>query len=280
MKRIIYTVFALLLTCCIYSCNSADNKAVYLQKTAAFTNSLLSGDYNKCISSMNVGTSKNMNEVMMARVGLDTLRDKLSGHFGNQLTYSVMSIQHEVSDDAYYSLPPNTTLVTVEINNNVNVGALQALFDNHTGKIVNIKSFSVKEPIPNMLIFWLAGLPVLVVLMFNIYALVLVFRSKLKLKLLYYIAIIVVNVPTLEYHAVKGFDIKLYSFQYFLGVYFQKVNYLGSVWDVGLPLGAIFAWWMIKYLPSASVSQENAQSVATKTAAKTAAISKKQDQKK
>lgn len=224
---------------------------------------------------MNVGTSKNSNEVMMARVGLDTLRDKLSGHFGNQLAYNIMSIQHEVSDDAYYSLPPNTTLVTVEINNNVNVGALQALFDNHTGKIVNIKSFSVKEPIPNMAIFWLAGLPVLIVLIFNIYTLVLVFRSKLKLKLLYYIAIIVVNVPTLEYHAVKGFDIKLYSFQYYLGVYFQKVNYLGSVWDVGLPLGALFAWWMIKYLPAASVSQEAPQPAAVK-----AVTSKKQDQKK
>lgn len=223
---------------------------------------------------MNVGTSKNQNEVMMARIGLDTLRDKLNGHFGNQLVYKIMSVQHEVSEDAYYSLPPNTTLVTVEINNNVNIGALQALFDNHTGKIVNIKSFSVKEPIPNMVIFWLAGLPVLIVLIFNFYTLALVFRSKLKLKLLYYIAIIVINVPTLEYHAVKGFDIKLYSFQYFLGVYFQKVNYLGSVWDVGLPLGAIFAWWMIKYLPSASISAEIAEPIAVKAGAK------KQDQKR
>lgn len=96
--------------------------------------------------------------------------------------------------------------------------------------------------------FWLFGIFAAIVLTFNIYTIVMVKRSGLKRKWLAYIGIILLNVPTIQYQAIDGLFLKLLNFQILLGITFEKAGYLGSIWAVGVPLGAIIAQWRISRL--------------------------------
>jgi hypothetical protein len=179
------------------------------------------------------------------KVGLDTFRSVIVRNFGSKLEYNFISAEKKISSNKEDNLPPNTTLVLIEFHNTNEVGVLQVLFDDKTAKIENIKTLDVKQPIPNMTKFWLFGLFAIIVLAFNIYTIVMVKRSNLKKKWLSYLAIILLNVPTIQYQAVNGLFFKFLYFQFLLGVSFQNSGYLSSNWAIGIPLGAIFILWKL-----------------------------------
>ena len=123
---------------------------------------------------------------------------------------------------------------------------MQVLFDDHSKKIINIKTLDVKEQKPNMLLFWLFGIFPLIVLCFNIYVIRLIKRSDLKKKWLKYLAVILLNTPAISYAAVGGLSFRLINFQILLGVSFTFMGYLGSVWTFGVPLGGMYWFWKLK----------------------------------
>lgn len=245
MKRILVYVFAVVLTGCIYSCNLTGNASDpanvnYTKTTATFTNALIDSNYSVCINLINMTPSQKSGDLRAVKVGLDSLRAKVSRNFGRGLEYSFMNAQSQSTDNMTFAIPANTTLVSVEFRNSKDIGVMQVLFDNASGKIDNIQSLNVRQPIPNMTKFWLFGLLALLVVIINITAIILVLRSKLKLKWLYCIVIFVVNAPSIQYGAAPGLSFKLWSDQYLMGVDFQKIGYLGSFWTIGIPIAAIF----------------------------------------
>jgi len=187
-------------------------------------------------------------DLRQLKVSLDTFSGVIVKNFGTKLEYSFMKAEKKFSSDKEDNLPPNTTLVLIEFHGDKYVGILQVLFDDKTKKIDNIKALDVKQPIPDMTKFWLFGIFAVIVLAFNIYTIVMVKRSGLKRKWLAYIGIILLNVPTIQYQAIDGLFFKLLNFQFLLGVSFEKAGYLGSMWAVAIPLGAIIARWRISRL--------------------------------
>ncbi|MBL4625368.1 MAG: hypothetical protein JKY42_09555 [Flavobacteriales bacterium] len=105
----------------------------------------------------------------------------------------------------------------------------------------------VKEPIPNMIFFWLFGILAICVPVFNIYVIRLVKKSDLNKKWLKYLAIICLNLPAISFAAVHGFSFNLLSFQILLGFSFSYMGYLSSLWTFGLPLGGVYWFWNLKY---------------------------------
>lgn len=140
--------------------------------------------------------------------------------------------------------PPNTTVALIQFSNSKEFGVFKVLFDDATGKILNINTLDVKQPIPDMKIFWLFGTLAACVPVFNIYVIRKVKKSSLKRKWLKYLVIIVLNVPAIVYTAVGGLSLKPLNFQILLGLSFSYMGYLNSSWAFGLPLGGLY--WFLK----------------------------------
>jgi hypothetical protein len=269
MKRILICVFVLAMACCIGGCNLINNTSnpantAYVNKTATFTNALLDSNYSVCINMINLDKSQKSVDMGAVRIGLDSLRAKIGRNFGRQIEYSFMNAQKQASNDMSYNLPPNTTLVSVEFHNTKDIGVLQVLFDDLSGKIDNIQSLQVRQPIPNMTKFWLFGLLALLVVAINIFAIIAAWRSKLKLKWLYCIAIILLNIPSIEYGAAHGLAFRLWRDQYIMGVDFQKIGYLGAFWTIGIPIAAIFTICRVFFFKPKVATEDQSKKPANK----------------
>gem|GEM_PF-726441 len=247
MKILLRSLLVMSLACSLNGCNLINSLSSYSSTTEAFTNSLIKKDFDKCISLMAVRQARDA-DIQQLKVNLDTFSNVIVRNFGTKLEYSFMKAEKTFSSNKEDNLPPNTTLVQIEFHGDKYVGVLEVLFDDKTKKIDNIKALDVKQPIPDMTKFWLFGIFAIIVFAFNIYTIIMVKRSGLNRKWLAYIGIILLNVPTIQYHAIDGLFFKLLNFQILLGVSFQKMGYTGSVWAVAIPLGAIIAQWRISRL--------------------------------
>lgn len=247
MKILLHSLIFLVLASFLNGCNFISSLSSYRSTTESFTNSLVKRDFDKCISLMAIEQAHGT-DIQQLKVSLDTFSSVIVKNFGTKLEYSFMKAEKKFSSDKEDNLPPNTTLVLIEFHGDKYVGILQVLFDDKTKKIDNIKALDVKQPIPDMTKFWLFGIFAAIVLAFNIYTIIMVKRSGLKRKWLAYIGIILLNVPTIQYQAIDGLFFKLLNFQFLLGVSFEKAGYLGSIWAVAIPLGAIIARWRISRL--------------------------------
>lgn len=247
MKILLRSFLVVLVACSLNGCNLINSLSSYSSTTETFTNSLIKRDFDKCISLMAVSKA-NSADIQRLKVNLDTFSNVIVKNFGTKLEYSFMKAEKKFSSNKEDNLPPNTTLVQIEFHGDKYIGVMEVLFDDKTKKIDNIKALDVKQLIPDMSKFWLFGIFAAIVLAFNIYTIVMVKRSGLNRKWLAYIGIILLNVPTIQYHAIEGVSFKLLYFQILLGVSFQKMGYFGSIWAVAVPLGAIIAQWRISRL--------------------------------
>jgi uncharacterized membrane protein YhaH (DUF805 family) len=219
----------------------------YKDSTEEFVETLLKEDYNKCIElmAMDHQMAKNTNLDTM-KAGLANFKQLIVKNWGTKLEYSFMTAEKTFSTVETKNTPPNTTLVSVQFNNDKYFGVLQALFDDKSNKILNIKTLEVKEPIPTMVYFWLFGLLAIMVPIFNIYVIRLIKRSDLSRKWLKYIAVALLNAPAITYAAVNGFSYQIFSFQFLFGISFGYMGYLNSFFTFGIPLGGIYWFWKLK----------------------------------
>jgi hypothetical protein len=231
-------------------CNFIQNASDYKRTSLEFTSALVNKDINKCVDLMALDheLAKGMN-IDTLKMGLRYLSAALENNFGGNLSWYVINVEKTFSTIEAEKMPPNTTYVVVEIDNNENVGALRYLFDDVSKKVLNVKLLDIKEPVPNMTIYWLFGVLALIVVGINIYAIVLIKQSNRKKKWLKYISVILLNVPTITYGAIAGLGYKLLHFQFLLGVGFHAGGYLSSAWDIGIPIAGIYWIISLKFRP-------------------------------
>jgi hypothetical protein len=238
----------LLLTISIFvSCDFIKDSFTYKDKTKEFVETLMKKDYEKCVSQMalesEMGKNTNMDTL---KLGLEQFRNIVERDFGHDFEYSLMKSEKKRSTIESENTPPNTTVAFIEFTNEKEFGVFQVLFDDNSKKIININILDVKASIPNMMIFWLFGILPLSILLFNIYAIREIKKSTLSKKWMKYLAILFFNVPTITYSAVDGLSYKLLNFQFFFGISFSFMGFLGSVWTFGIPLGGIYWLWKLK----------------------------------
>jgi len=246
MTKLKISIFILILTL-LTSCEFFKDTLTYKDKTKAFVEDLMKKDYDQCISQMalesDLGKGINIDTLKME---LDQFRVLIERNFGNKFEYSFMKSEKKRSSITNQNTPPNTILVLIEFSNKKELGVFQVLFDDKSKKIINIRTLNVKQPKPNMLLFWLFGLLPLTVLLFNIYVIRQIKKSSLQKKWLKYIIVIFLNVPAISYAAVNGLSFKLLSFQILLGISFSFTGYLNSVWTFGIPLGGFYYLWKVR----------------------------------
>jgi hypothetical protein len=236
----------LLLTLSLFAgCDFVKDSFTFKDKTKEFVETLMKKDYDRCVSQMALESEMGKNtNIDTLKLGLAQFGNIVERDFGHNFEYTFMKSEKKRSTVESENTPPNTTLAFVEFTNKKEFGVFQVLFDDHSKKILNIKTLDVKAAIPNMGLFWLFGILPLSVLLFNIYVIREIKRSTLSKKWLKYVAVLFFNVPAITYSAVEGLSFAFLNFQFLFGVSFSLMGYLGSVWTFGIPLGGIY--WLRK----------------------------------
>lgn len=243
-KQLVVTILIISL---FTGCDFIKNTLTFKDKTKEFVETLLEEDYERAIDhfAMEHEMAKNPDKEAMKK-GLADFREIIVKNFGTELNYSLMNSEKKFSTNEEENTPQNTTIVLIEFSNDKEFGVFKVLFDDNSGKILNIDTLEVKEPIPSMTMFWLFGLLAICVPIFNIYVIRKIKRSNLNKKWLKYIAVFFLNVPAITYAAVNGFSFNLLSFQFLLGIGFSYMGFLNSYWTFGFPLGGLYWFWKLR----------------------------------
>jgi len=230
------------------SCNLLVNSSNYETTTSAFVEALKQDDFDTCLSLMQLENAEGQRlNVDTLRVEFDHFKKLLHHSFGEKpYEYNFVKWQKTKSTNASENTPSNTTRAFIEFNNGNELGVLQLLFDDETNKILDIRALDIKVEKPNIFLFWLSAIIPIMVLLFNLYVIREIKRSKLEKKWIKYLAVILLNVPSFTYAAIGGLTVNFLSFQFLLGVGFSGNGIIESVWTVGIPLGGLYWIWQLK----------------------------------
>jgi len=246
MNKLIKILILILTISFLTSCEFINNTFTYKDTTEGFVESLLKEDYEKCLTYMA------LNHKGLKNIDLDTLKVSFSNfrqliinNFGSDLDYRFMTANKTWSTVEGESTLPNTTKAQVEFSNDKEFGIFEIIFDDNSNKIYNIKTLDIKEPIPNMMMFWLFGILAICIPIVNIWVIRKIIRSDLRKKWLKYVAVIFLNVPAITYNAVNGLSFSLLNFQVLLGISFSYMGYLSSAWTFGIPVGGLYWLWKL-----------------------------------
>jgi len=243
------TLFIFLTLTFITGCTFISNTFQFKDKTEKFVEALLDENYEQCVELFAMDHEMaNRTNPDSIRASLVNFRNIITKNFGSDLDYTLMKSEKTWSTVKGKRTPPNTTNVLVQFSNKTHFGVLKVLFDDQSKKILNIKTLDVKKTIPSMAGFWLFGIIVICIPIFNIYVIRLIKKSELDRKWLKYISVAFFNVPSITYGAVGGFSYGLLSFQFLLGISFTYMGYLNSAWTFGIPLGGLYWLYKLKAL--------------------------------
>jgi len=247
MKTINKILITILISSLLTSCDFINNSFTAKDKTKELVDAVLQEDYDKAVGylAMDHEMAKDT-DIDKMNAGLVEFREMIVKNFGTELDYTFMNTEKKFSSEEQENTLPNTTVALIQFSNGKDFGVFNVVFDDESGKILNINALDIKEPIPSMAIFWLFGILAICVPIFNIYVIIKIKRSNLRRKWLKYVAIIFLNVPSITYAAISGLSFKILSFQILLGVSFSYMGFLNSYWTLGIPLGGIYWLWKLK----------------------------------
>jgi hypothetical protein len=247
MNRNCYTLFLIIISLLLTSCEFISNANEYGKTTEEFTEALLKEDYDKCIDLFAIEHERAQNvSIDEIKAGLPAYRELIISNFGEELEYTLMSAEKKFSSAEGETTEPNTTNVLVQIENKEEFGVLKVLFDDISKKVLYLEIQEVKGGIPNLLSFWLFGLIAICIPIFNIYIIIQIRKSKLKRKWLKYLAVMFFNIPSITYSALSGLGFLLLNFQFLFGISFEYSGYMNSFWSFGIPLGGIYWFWRLR----------------------------------
>lgn len=244
MKKLTLLISLLLL---LAQCSLIRNSFKYDDITQDFIEALFNEDYDHCMELTQFEPSVAATlDTTAYQASLKDFRNRIITHFGTELNFSLMEANKKWSTNPEENTPANSTLAHIQYCNNTDVGVFEVLFADQSNKIQSIKILDVKEPIPNMIPFWLFGILALCIPAFNIYVIRLVKKSDTRRKWLKYIAVCLFNVPAITYASTGGINFEAFNFQILLGISFNYLGYLNSYWTFGIPLGGLYWLWKIK----------------------------------
>ena len=245
MKTVKFFILILLAIGLLSSCNYINNSK-YLKTTETVINDILKEDYDgalKLFAFENPGFQKTNIEKFKEQ--LKSFHNMIIKNYGSNLDYTLTKIEvDELVGDNEVGYP-NTTVAFIQISNEKDFGILKVWFDNETKKVVVFKFSQSKKPIPNMLYFWLIGIFAFCIPLFNIYVIIKVHKSELKMKWIKYLTIILLNIPVITYKLIGGFALWYYNYKFFFGMGFDLTGYNNLSLIIGIPIGGIYVLWQL-----------------------------------
>jgi hypothetical protein len=255
MSRLLRLQLVLLCVACLGSCAMFSNAIDYRKTAEQFIESAVREDYDKCISlfALDRPEAQGVNLDTLKK-GIATFRKVVVDELGTDIEYRFLLANKSYSSTSG-KVPEDVTELHLEVSGSGKFDEVVAIFDDRSGKILNIRALGINKVIPSMMIFWLLGLLFLCVPAFNIYMIVRIKRSTRKRKWLKYLSLFIVNVPTISYQAITGsIFLNPTSFQVLLGTSFNYGSYSASNWAVGIPLAGLYWLWRLNTKPNLDVA--------------------------
>lgn len=220
------------------------NKSDIQGVSKAFIESIVKGNKDACLDLMTIENAEQKDSVMRK---LDELQYRVMNEFGRDpqvkpLGYNeplfLFGLDNIRNPNAY------SKVSFIQIEYHTRFSVFQLAF-NEGNKIVSFGMLNEIYIKPNSKL-WFVGIPVmLLVLTFNIYVIVKVYKSDVTRKWVKYLMVIFLNLPVLGYNALSGVTFQLLGLNLF-GVSFGFGNYFTTYWSIGVPIGAIIVLWRIK----------------------------------
>lgn len=245
-NKYLVAIFILIQLIINTSCNFIKNTLTYNEKTKVLVEYLISENYDSAVNCFALNridiTESTINTL---KTGLITYRNSIVDNFGTKINYTLIKSEKKWSTDKNKNTPKDCTIAQIQYSNGTIFGVFEVEFDDISGKIIKINTLDIKQPIPNMIIFWLIGIFALVIPVFNIFIIIQIKKQYRNNKNGFkYLSIFIFNVPSIAFSAVNGFSVHFLSFQILLGIGFNFMGYTGSIWTIGIPLAGIY--WFIK----------------------------------
>lgn len=247
MLKSILNTSAVIMTCLfllIGVCSFGQKKSDIASSSKVFVEALVKGDHNACLSQMNVGSSELRDSITRS---LDEMKYRVMNEFGRDVQIKVLGYNEIIlllgSENAR-DLNENTKTAYVQIEDSRRFSVFQLTSDrdNHISTFGMLNTIYLK---PGSTL-WLIGIPVmLLIVAFNIYVIVKVYKSDVTKKWIKYLMIIFLNLPAIGYHTMSGVMFELLSLRV-LGVGLGWGDYFNTYWCIGLPIGATIVLWRIK----------------------------------
>ena len=177
--------------------------------------------------------------------GLYQLRQSLIASYGTNVKFEFLGANKTINSTA--NQVPNTTILNLLIKNDTHFSTVEFLYDDSSKKILNVNPNFTKYSNPSFVVYYILFVLGLLVVAFNIFVIVKIKKSTMKLKWLKYIAVIFLNFPMISYDLINGFDYKILHFQ-LLGFSFDSVGTYFSSLGICIPIAAIYWLWKIQKL--------------------------------
>jgi len=238
MTRKIAVIIALV---CLTGCSVRRSIDATQQASVQFIRDMVAGHYEACLR---MADTDNISRDSLVAY-FDAMRYRVNSEFWKDVSYTPGGYNETITFFAAQQENPAMISSYVQIADKNRFSIFQLTWTgNH--KISGIGMANTIYPVPNLRLFWIVGiLLALLVLGFNIYVIIRVYKSDVVRKWLKYLIIVLLNIPVIGYHAIGGVFFKLLSFQ-LLGIGFSADNYLNTYWAIGVPLGAIIVLWRLK----------------------------------
>lgn len=244
-KTIIISLLITILN--LLSCEFIGNTFHYKKITIDFIEALIIEDYDTCIDLFA------LDHELAEDINLDTLlsslpsfRKLILNNFGAELNYTLLSVTKYFSSLEAEEANNKMSHVLIEIKNEKEFGIIKVVFDDTSKKILNLDTLNIRQKIPSLLTFWLFGLLAFGIPIFNIYVIYLIRKSHLKRKWLKYLAVMVLNVPSISFTPIYGFSYQLFIFQGLFGISGHVSGYTKMIWSFGIPIAGIYWLWKLK----------------------------------
>jgi hypothetical protein len=246
LKRILNILVLCIMGFGLQSCDSfisfLSDSAAYQKTSKEFLKSLMDKNYDKCVTYLDSTLTKKENNDTL-KLKLNQIREIITQNFGTEIEFNFQKSGKKFTSIEAEKLPPYSTRVLFRVSNPREFGMVTFIFNDNSRKILSFNlagnKWFMEEKKHKSVLFWLFGLLAIGIALFNVFAIVRIKNSNLNNKWLKYIAVILLNVPSIIYDSANGFDFKLFHFQIILGF-----GYSNAVWQIGVPLGGIY--WFLK----------------------------------
>lgn len=253
-KFAIILLLALLTT----SCQFISNTNKYSENSIQFLEQILDGKIDESYNQFALDNKAfdNVNKELL-KEGLYQFRSEMISQYGKNIEFSFLGATKTTYTTQQQQFP-NVTVLNIAFENETDYGRVEFIYDDNTGKILNVAPDYAKQPIPSMTLHYLFIIIGFIILAFNIYMIVHIKKSNIKRKWLAYIGIIFLNFPTLIYNTTTGLDFQFFKFQFFgfgidaLGTYFSNVF-------LSIPIGAIIWFWKLNQIKKTEAYNQYAE---------------------
>ena len=176
------------------------------------------------------------------KMGIRFFRNNLLSSFGTGLKFTYVKTVDEGTVKKKKSKEYATSYVQFE--NAKYFGYIRVVFLKKTYKIVHIEIHDTIAPVPDQSRFWHHMAAPLLVVLFNLYVIILLIRSKLKWKWAFVPFVFLFNFPALQISSLGLYQIAFRN-EFLMGFGMNMAGYEFSYIAAGVPLGGLI---MLAYL--------------------------------